>query len=268
MRDSYLIQNLDHHEPFAKLLLPESFRHVAAWRLVSKMMNRNPGRFMPVSGYYPTGEPLIWLVDLNTESRLAINEGPYGSVTPFTSEHSRICTVCDALTNTDSRVKVSELLVSTFLEQIARDHEVCLSVTPSTEEENLATGAAFILELLETSLLWKTPLRATGLFYDWGSFSPELISDFPSLSRLATMPAWPNSEDDRFEEEYRDFLGPLFMIHPGSNPLDANLVVDVREMVVHEKHGRATSIADVVNRGKTLRELAGELASDSFSEFG
>ena len=266
MRDSYLSQNLAHHELFTKLLLPASVRHLAAWRLVSKLMDRNPGVFVPVSGHYPTGDPLIWLVHLRSGSKLAVNEAPFGSVTPFTNEHVSYCPVCDALPNSDSRIRVTELLVGAFLEQIAADYEACLSVTPSAIDNESASGARLILELIEASLLWNAPLRATGLFYDWGSFDPQLIGDFPSLSRLATTPAWPVPEDDRFEAEYIDLLGPLFIIHPGSNPADARFVVDVREMVLHEKHGLAISMADVVKRGKTLRVFANELLVSNFGE--
>lgn len=222
---------------------------------------------MPVSGYYPAGDPLIWLVDLETKSKLAINEGPLGSVTTFDNRHETRCPVCDALDNGDSRVKVSELLVDTFLEHIVQDLEICLSVRPSNLDSKSESGAGLIRELLDVSLMWNAPLRATGLFYDWGSFDPGVIKDYPSLTRLASLPAWPDPEDDRFEEEYQDWLGPFFLVHPGMDSTNSRLVVDLREMVVHEKRGGSFRIAEEIVHGKTLRELASDLADVVFEDF-
>ena len=264
--NSYLVQNLEHHNLFARLLPPEEFRHLAAWRLVAKTMERSPGRFMPVSGYYPAGDPLIWLVNLETKSKLAINEGPFGSVTPFDNRHQSRCPVCDALDDGDSRVKVSELLVDTLLDHIVQDLETCLSVRPTNLGSKSESGADLIREFLDLSLMWKSPLRSTGLFYDWGSFNPGLIKDYPSLARLASLPAWPDPEDDRFEEEYQDWLGPFFLVHPGMDPTSSRLVVDIRDMVVHEKHAGSFRIAEEVVHGKTLRELASDLADAVFED--
>jgi hypothetical protein len=100
--------------------------------------------------------------------------------------------------------------------------------------------------------------------HNWGSFNPAALEGFPSLERLASLPAFPDGEDDRFEEEYRDSLGPLFLIQQGDSP--AQLVVDVREGAVHLRQGGSFQILHETRLDKDLETLAVELASDSFEE--
>lgn len=265
MDNSYLLENRRHHELFEKLDLNETLSHVAAWKLIAKLMTRNSGAFLPVSGYYPTGSPLIFLYHLATGDKLGINEGPRGSVHRMARDHTQKCPVCDALPFQDSRIKVSELLVDKFLDQIAENLEACLEIRTSAERNPAAgLGALLIRELVEYTVGWQKPLRATGVFYDWSSFNPADLEGFPSLERLASLPPFQDSEDDRFEEEYRDLLGPMFLIQQGHSP--AQLVIDLREGEVHLKHGGSLQILYETRLDKDLETLAAELASDSFED--
>lgn len=261
MQNSYLLENRRHHELFTKLELNETLSHVAAWKLIAKLMTRNPGAFVPVSGYYPTGSPLIFMYHLATGDKLGINEGPRGSVHRMARDHTKKCPICDAFPVQDSRIKVSELLVDKFLDQIAENLEACIELRPSAERNPVAgLGASLIRELVEYTAGWKKPLRATGVFYDWSSFNPAALAGFPSLERLASLPALPDCEDDRFEEEYRDSLGPLFLIQQEDSP--AQLVIDLREGEVHLRQGESFQILYETRLDKDLETLAVELASD------
>lgn len=216
------------------LEVPYHWRDYSAWRLISELSRRHPGRFHVTECPYNEGIPTpVWYLTEDDGSAYGLKKVLINSDASVTIwDHNPACPKGDDMF--DHRFATLDIMFAQDLNKYVRDVEACMGIESPKHAKptSLETiGARVIAEALGIFMNTKTHLRVEGFLFDGSEARPHLLKSFRQLHEIAKLP--PQERDERLAE--------LFVIHESRDKTMNQSDLDRPLLAVDLKTGKAYS---------------------------
>lgn len=250
------------------LEVPYHWRDYSAWRLISELSRRHPGRFHVTECPYNEGIPTpVWYLTEDDGSAYGLKKVLINSDASVTIwDHNPACPKGDDMF--DHRFATLDIMFAQDFKKIILEIEACAGLTspkqaPATDSRTI--GARFLAETLGLSMHTKKHLFVEGFLFD-GSFARNHLVPWFRFLKDAGL-------DNLAFDEILGGWGELFIIHESASSSMYQPDLDRPLMAVNLATGKAYSWSrefDLMDRyadsGRDITRMAFDLVADAKSE--